>query len=709
MAKTSKNEIYYNDDEESIADVLSDMKKLAESTDEAIEKSKYNDTEIKKEIESNTNNIKKIENDNVEQDTLIELLQTENKLLKEQIPSANASGNSIHIEDSSNLEFDWKIRGGHKQETRSENLYNKTTNTSGYLNQAGTIVSNGNWIVTDYIKVISKIKYYTAGNNYLTPGDGVYGAYYNANKELISTFAYSSYSTETTEMTTIENAEYIRFSLYKLQNNSETFDFYTDAPTPNYLSQIETAGNNVNRLDESKASVKTANGMTLSYSEKDGLILNGATTALTNFWLLNLGEKLDVGDYTLSSNVSLEGKGVYVLKDANSDLARNILKQPATFTSSGTTITDFLIQINAGVTFDNQKLEIKLEKGTVATPYSKYGKSNVKIDVINKNLVKINESDWELTNNNTIKNKARNQGAILTQFNMKANIKYKINLKLLSKPTTASTFTGFLNNVAQNASKSFVNINNITLNTVKTIEFLSEEDVEFKMNFSGNANSEIFEFQLWAELNDTTEYEQHKSQTAIMPVQQEMLEGDYLDLKNEKEHHEWKKLILTGDESWNIGNVTIDEVQHKQFYISQTYLASARTQAFSNTFKNNLVETNIKENYFYLGGNLLVICNVKKDNTEITTIEDWKTYLQQQNEAGTPVTIYYKLAEPVDLELTEEQKAVREQKLKTYKNITNINLSDELASIDIEYKKDIETMNKNIENRLAELESALIS
>lgn len=86
MAKTSKNGIYYNDDEECIADVLSDMKKLAESADEAIEKSKYNDTEIKKEIESNTNNIKKIKNDNVEQDTLIKLLQTENKLLKEQIP-----------------------------------------------------------------------------------------------------------------------------------------------------------------------------------------------------------------------------------------------------------------------------------------------------------------------------------------------------------------------------------------------------------------------------------------------------------------------------------------------------------------------------------------------------------------------------------------------------------------------------------------------
>ena len=37
--------------------------------------------------------------------------------------------------------------------------------------------------------------------------------------------------------------------------------------------------------------------------------------------------------------------------------------------------------------------------------------------------------------------------------------------------------------------------------------------------------------------NDNT-----KSQTAIMPVQQEMLEGDYVA---DVEHHEWEKLILT--------------------------------------------------------------------------------------------------------------------------------------------------------------------
>ena len=44
-----------------------------------------------------------------------ETLKAENKLIKEQIPSASASENSVHIEDSGTLDFDWKINGGHAQ------------------------------------------------------------------------------------------------------------------------------------------------------------------------------------------------------------------------------------------------------------------------------------------------------------------------------------------------------------------------------------------------------------------------------------------------------------------------------------------------------------------------------------------------------------------------------------------------------------------
>ena len=92
----------------------------------------------------------------------------------------------------------------------------------------------------------------------------------------------------------------------------------------------------------------------------------------------------------------------------------------------------------------------------------------------------------------------------------------------------------------------------------------------------------------------------------------------------------------------------------------------------------------------------------------IKSLDEWKQYLKQQYEVGTPVIVYYKLATPIDSELTEEQKTVREQKLYTYKNVTNISVSDELASVDIEYKKDQDTINKNYENRLAALEAATI-
>ena len=95
--------------------------------------------------------------------------------------------------------------------------------------------------------------------------------------------------------------------------------------------------------------------------------------------------------------------------------------------------------------------------------------------------------------------------------------------------------------------------------------------------------------------------------------------------------------------------------------------------------------------------------------SKYTTIDGFKALLKSKYDEGNPVVIYYKLEKTINLELTEEQKTVRDTKLYTYKNITNINVSDELASVEVEYKKDQDTINKNYENRLAALEAASIS
>ena len=171
-----------------------------------------------------------------------------------------------------------------------------------------------------------------------------------------------------------------------------------------------------------------------------------------------------------------------------------------------------------------------------------------------------------------------------------------------------------------------------------------------------------------------------ESQAFIMPIQQEMLEGDYVA---DVEHHEWKKLVLTGEESWSIGNVTIDGVQHKQFYMNLSYLSSERTKAMSNTFQNNLVQTNAKENYFYLGENLLVICNVIKQGIEITTLDDWKTYLQDQNNTGTPVIVYYKPSSITNLSLTTGQQEVQNTLINAYDQITNVYSDNDLSILNV--------------------------
>ena len=190
--------------------------------------------------------------------------------------------------------------------------------------------------------------------------------------------------------------------------------------------------------------------------------------------------------------------------------------------------------------------------------------------------------------------------------------------------------------------------------------------------------------------NDNT-----KSQTAIMPIQQEMLEGDYVA---DVEHHEWEKLILTGNESW------LYDTSNKRFYFTLTDEpnVSLRGLALCTHYKNGNSETT---NYEFNVGSTQIF--IRDEN--FNSVSDWQTYLQNQNIAGTPVEVYYKIATPINLELTTEQKAIRDTKLNTYKNVTNISLSDELASIDVEYKKDLETINKNYENRLAALEAASIS
>ena len=199
----------------------------------------------------------------------------------------------------------------------------------------------------------------------------------------------------------------------------------------------------------------------------------------------------------------------------------------------------------------------------------------------------------------------------------------------------------------------------------------------------------------------SSDYIEHQSQTAIMPIQQEMLEGDYVA---DVEHHEWRKYEITGNETIRAED-NAEKEKTKRFDISISNIGLTDVESISNYFKTtnfaNRLQDAIQLNLYT---NQIMIRMDKNIYDDVTKFKSW---LKSKYDEGNPVTIYYKLATPINLELTAEQKAVRNQKLYTYKNITNIDVSDELASIDVEYKKDPTTEHDDLQNQIDEIKQLL--
>lgn len=193
-------------------------------------------------------------------------------------------------------------------------------------------------------------------------------------------------------------------------------------------------------------------------------------------------------------------------------------------------------------------------------------------------------------------------------------------------------------------------------------------------------------------------YVPHQSQTAIMPIQQEMLYGDYIA---DVEHHEWGKYIFTGEEKWE------DRPNFNQCdrFVLNTTLVKKNSKGLCNYLKVTN-DSSVKDvGYFILNDGGQFIFNFKEKGT--LSLTEFKQYLKSLYDAKTPIMLYYKLVTPINLELTEAQKAIRAQKLYTYKNITNVNLDNELASIEIEYKKDLETEHNKFQNEIDEIKQLL--
>lgn len=354
--------------------------------------------------------------------------------------------------------------------------------------------------------------------------------------------------------------------------------------------------------------------------------------------------------------------------------------------------------LNANVNFDNAKIRIWAYEGTEDKGYEQYGampssyypsqvvavgsNGSVKVTKCNKNI-------WNLGN------KGNNSGDI--RFPLKSG-KYTLSFK--KKRISNSTITNEW--VYRYAYIRFYDKNDTLLSSIKDgmainltanqtsdrqiIDFTAPENtVKMIVNFSNhngdiNNNTEAIEIQLEGE--KATSFEQHEEQSYIMPIQQEMLTGDYI---KDVEHHGIGKYVFTGEEAVTIAGSRFQVTYYKiaKGKTAQPSLCNISTYAsWAETGKH--FNVNNSDCYFTI------------DNFDFLTVEEMKAYLKAQYEAGTPVKIYYPLVTPIDLPLTVEQQAVAKElnNARTYKNVTNIT-TDSKAILSLDYAKDLETLLNN--------------
>ena len=257
----------------------------------------------------------------------------------------------------------------------------------------------------------------------------------------------------------------------------------------------------------------------------------------------------------------------------------------------------------------------------------------------------------------------------------------------MSKPSVDTSFSGYVDGTNV-SSFGFNGIHRFNLNQTYTKTYTATEDCRIKYTLWGNANSDIFEFQLWAELDDTTDYTVHEEQNYELDIQQEMLVGDKIDLKNNKEIHTWEKIVLDGTQDIKLGTAT---TQENTIHLTYSYNNASLSSYSINTKSNKLkacksvdVWDNDEEGIGQSATQLVFRLSKEK----ATNLEEAKEYLAQNN-----LTCYLKKAQNTELDLTETQKKQLKEigKAYTYKGTTNIS-TDSVAILNSQYSKDIETL-----------------
>lgn len=732
--------------------------KLSDYNSNATAKKKEYDTNAENKIvEFNNNATEKLDEYNQNAESLTNRViecESENERLRNDIKSialpGEASGENIHLEDSSNARCEIEIGGNHQQETRSgknrinlgllgSGTLNGVTYTYNESNQSitfnGTCTKdNTRFIINDNANIQTIAKKTTLTAQYLAGSVSNYFTARIADNEwkhnlLLSLLALNSSNnkvslTETEDMVGVHvdikanNGTIFNNFTIQLMLTDEVdteYEMYGASPSIDYPSPVKSVGNIKNILDMSNAKGGTSGGITCAVNEDGSYSYVGTASSKTiNIWLL--------GSYSNKTSIFRLEPGTYyidgvMLYDANNPLANPGMTKIFTFINAhditGVRAPDAVL----GNTYDETKYPIiaKIEHEILWVPYNC---GSVKIDIFNKNYLskipKTSVTAQGITSTFDVEKficKGTAQTNYFNLFTEKVYKKISKGIKTFStnklKKGRAFIHFDYVDGTSQNYYTS-INTNQV--------RFTLNKDVKsYRLNVDSITAGDTIDDNIYVQLEDgniATEIEKAENQEYLVDVQQEMLEGDYLDLENEKEHHEWGKYIFTGDEDYNKSQTYSNE---KYFcgWIPSPVVKNIKLdkKGLCNCFRRLGDYTQIlDEECIRISGQFQV--RILASHLTENSAEAFKTWLKSKYDEGNPVVVYYQLETPIELDFTNRQKLIAKQiksEAHTYKNITNISAESSEVNpiVSLKYLKDVETEHNKLQAQIDEIKQLL--
>lgn len=336
-----------------------------------------------------------------------------------------------------------------------------------------------------------------------------------------------------------------------------------------------------------------------------------------------------------------------------------------------------------------------LIKGTEAKPFEAYGVSpstkypskienvegNINVTVCNKNLYDKNNPnilDTVIDVNGIGTNSPGTYKTIWIPC--KPNTTYTISKKY---DQTKNRFAVAYSNIEPDYSQM---IEGYTYNlSADTITITTGEDAKYLLAYVWITGStltyqEMLDSIQIEENNSKTDFIENNQQVKTFPLQQnqKMLEGS--ETKDDGIHHIRKQIEFDGTENFQIRNTNEDGISTFSLSTITDYKHSSDLKALSSHFKNLATVATVGAMYSKEEGFSFYYTSSDETassfyiNSPHATLEEFKAYLAQQKQAGTPVIVEYELAEEEIEEYTEEQQEEYDelQNLSSYKTVTNV-------------------------------------